>query len=73
MVCYYSYNKFKNTIEEASAKGASEEIKQRDINDSTRAASPLKQAEDAILFDTSDLTETEAVESMLKHIYSILN
>lgn len=50
-----------------------EEIKQRDINDSTRAASPLKQAEDAILFDTSDLTETEAVESMLKHIYSILN
>lgn len=50
-----------------------EEIKQRDINDSTRAASPLKQAEDAILFDTSDLTEAEALENMLKHIYSIIN
>ena len=50
-----------------------EEIKQRDINDTTRAASPLKQADDAILFDTSDLTEAEALENILKHIYSIIN
>lgn len=50
-----------------------EEIRQRDINDSTRAASPLKQAEDAILFDTSDLTEAEALECMLKHINSVIN
>ena len=32
----------------------------RDLADSTRAAAPLKQAEDAILLDTSDLTLEEA-------------
>lgn len=50
-----------------------EEIKQRDIQDSTRSASPLKQAEDAIYFDTSDLNENEAVEEIMKYIYTVLN
>ncbi len=38
------------------------DIKQRDHNDSTRAASPLKQAEDAELLDTTSMTIDEVVD-----------
>ena len=36
-----------------------EEIKQRDYNDSHRAVSPMVPAADAILLDSSDMTEAE--------------
>ncbi|MEG1996440.1 MAG: (d)CMP kinase [Oscillospiraceae bacterium] len=39
-----------------------EDIKKRDYNDSTRAISPLKQADDAVLADTSDLNLEESIE-----------
>lgn len=39
-----------------------EEIKQRDYNDSNRAIAPLKQAEDALLIDTSGNTLEESIE-----------
>ena len=38
------------------------DIIQRDHNDSTRAASPLKQAEDAELVDTTSMTIDEVVD-----------
>lgn len=38
------------------------EIKQRDLNDSTRAIAPLKQADDAIKVDTSSMTLDESIE-----------
>jgi cytidylate kinase len=38
-----------------------EDIKKRDINDSTREISPLKKADDAILIDTSDMEINEVV------------
>lgn len=41
------------------------EILQRDQLDSTREISPLKQAEDAALIDTSDLTVDQVVEQIL--------
>jgi len=41
------------------------EIELRDHNDSNRAESPLRQAEDAVLLDTSDLTIEEAVDKIL--------
>ncbi len=41
------------------------EINQRDWDDSHRAASPLCQAEDAILLDSSDLTQAEVTEKIL--------
>ncbi|MCP5503862.1 MAG: (d)CMP kinase [Chlamydiales bacterium] len=44
------------------------EIQERDVYDSTREHAPLKQAEDAILVDTSDLT-IEEVTDKLKQIY----
>ena len=41
------------------------EIRQRDYNDSTRAASPLKQADDAVLLDSSGMTVDEVVEAIV--------
>lgn len=43
-----------------------EEVKQRDYNDSHRAIAPLKQAEDAVLLDSSDLTLSQSVEAVLQ-------
>ena len=36
----------------------------RDEKDTTRAAAPLKAAEDAVLLDTSDLTLEESVDAL---------
>lgn len=38
----------------------------RDHNDSTRATAPLKQADDAVLVDTSDLDFEQSVETLYK-------
>ena len=45
-----------------------EEMKQRDYNDSHRKLAPLKQADDAVLIDTTDLTIDEAIEKLLSYI-----
>ena len=45
-----------------------EEIIQRDYNDSHRAIAPLKQADDAILCDTSELTLEESIELIINTI-----
>ncbi len=47
------------------------EIKQRDYNDSHRATAPLKQADDAVLLDTSDLNFDESVQKVIELIKSI--
>ncbi|MBQ8954319.1 MAG: (d)CMP kinase [Clostridia bacterium] len=41
------------------------EIKQRDFNDSTRAASPMVQAADAVLLDSSDMTIDQVVQAIV--------
>ena len=41
-----------------------EELKARDKNDSEREFAPLKQADDAILLDTSELTLEESIQAM---------
>ena len=43
------------------------EIKERDIKDSTRAISPLKQADDAVLLDNSDINLEQTVELIVKY------
>lgn len=45
-----------------------EEIKTRDHNDSTRAISPLKQAEDAVLLDNTGFTLEESVNAVMELI-----
>lgn len=42
-----------------------EEMIRRDKQDSERAAAPLKQADDAVLVDNTDLTKEETLEKML--------
>lgn len=48
------------------------EVKQRDYNDSHRAAAPLKQAEDAILVDTTGLDREQSIQTMLDLVRSKL-
>jgi cytidylate kinase len=66
----------KRRYEELKAKGMEadlEEIKRdirfRDNNDSTREMAPLRQAEDAILIDTTNQTIEEMVEDMAGYIH----
>ena len=42
-----------------------EEIQERDWNDTHRAIAPLRQAEDAVLLDTTDLDFQESREALL--------
>jgi cytidylate kinase len=44
------------------------DIALRDKKDSEREVSPLKQAEDAVLIDTSSLTFDEVVENLFMRI-----
>ena len=44
------------------------EMKERDRRDATRAVSPLRPAEDAILIDTSGLDTEEAFAAVLEHV-----
>jgi cytidylate kinase len=45
-----------------------EEMRQRDEQDSTRSLAPLKPAPDAIRIDTTDLEVREILDRMLEHI-----
>lgn len=44
------------------------DLKFRDDNDSSRSFAPLKQAEDAILLDTSEMTEAQSAEALFEII-----
>ncbi len=49
-----------------------QEVKQRDYNDSNRTAAPLRQAEDAILVDTTDHTLAQGIDRMEKIVREAL-
>ena len=44
------------------------DVKQRDYQDTHRAVAPLKQADDAVLLDTSELNFEQSFEAMKKMI-----
>lgn len=48
-------------------------IEERDRIDTTRAESPLRQADDAIVLDNSNMTLAEQKEWMLTHFYAVAN
>ena len=48
-------------------------IKQRDINDSTRKLAPLSVPDGAIYLDTSDMTETQAVNFIVDRVNEALS
>ncbi len=47
------------------------DIEQRDYNDSHRAIAPLKQADDAVLVDTTDLDLDQSFELLLKTVNTL--
>ena len=61
------YDELSKKGEAADLKKIAEDIAARDHQDMTRAISPLKQAEDAILVDTSDMS----IDQVVEHIYSL--
>ena len=70
----------KRRTEELIAKGQKadynkilKDIQQRDYQDTHRAAAPLKQAEDAVLLDTSDLNFEQSLAAMKKIIAEKVN
>ncbi|MGN0621924.1 MAG: (d)CMP kinase [Porcipelethomonas sp.] len=50
---------------EAAYESILEDIKKRDYNDMNRETAPLRQAEDAVLVDTTDMTAEEVVQKLL--------
>jgi cytidylate kinase len=46
--------------------GVLADVERRDHLDTTREVSPLRAAEDAVVVDTSDMTESEVIEHLLK-------
>ena len=68
-----SYVRAKRRFDELTAKGEKcdlekikADIEERDYRDMNRETSPLKQAEDAILLDTSEMTIEEVVAAMIR-------
>ncbi len=53
---------------ETSYQAVKEDMEKRDYNDSHRAASPLKPADDAVIIDTSGKTLRESVQLIVEHI-----
>jgi CMP/dCMP kinase len=49
-------------VKGASAESMAAELRERDRRDRTRAASPLVAADDAVLLDSTHLSEDEVVE-----------
>lgn len=67
--------RYKELVEKGNAvdfDSILKEINQRDYNDSHRAASPLRQAEDAVLLDTSEMNLEQSCQAILHIIQTAL-
>lgn len=65
------YNQLKDTPNCPCWEQILEEINQRDYNDTHRDIAPLKQSEDAILLDTSDMTQDQTITHILSLVREI--
>ncbi len=63
------YEEIKNSQENISFENILGDIIKRDYNDMNRSVSPLKQADDAILVDSTDMS----IESVISHIENLIN
>ncbi|MGP0565618.1 MULTISPECIES: (d)CMP kinase [unclassified Nitrospina] len=64
------YEEMKGTDPDLDFDQIVEQVRQRDHEDKTRAASPLRRAEDAMLIDTTSRSIDEVVEQMVRAIES---
>jgi CMP/dCMP kinase len=53
---------------EVTLEGTLEDVRRRDAQDTGRAVAPLKQADGAVLVDSSGMSIDEAVEAMVAHV-----
>lgn len=60
------YTELKEKREECSYEDIAKDIEERDRRDMTRETAPLKQAEDAVYIDSSDMNIEEVTEAILK-------
>lgn len=60
------YEELKQKGEQCNLEEIEKDIIERDERDMTRAESPLKQAEDAVLVDSSDMGIEEVIETIIK-------
>ena len=67
------YDELKAKGEDASLEEILENVKQRDHIDQTRAVSPLRQAEDALLLDNSLLTIAEQKQWLMEQFNRVIN
>ena len=60
------YDELKEKGEDCNLEEIAHDIEERDHRDMTREIAPLKQAEDAVLLDSSSMTLAQVVEEILK-------
>lgn len=61
------YNEFKEKGLNTTFEETKDDLEKRDYRDTHRETAPLKQAEDAILIDSSDMSIEEVVEKILSY------
>lgn len=66
------HEELKNNGRDITVEDLEEEIKKRDLYDSSRAYNPLKKAEDAIEIDTSDKTINQVVDLIYNKYIEII-
>ncbi|WP_306643037.1 (d)CMP kinase [Sanyastnella coralliicola] len=66
------FNELKNNGLEVTYEEVLENVKQRDQIDSTRSTDPLRQAEDAVVVDNSNLTMDEQFVFAMNHVNKVL-
>ena len=62
------YLQRKELGETVDLKTIQEDLHKRDLRDRTREIAPLKQAEDAVVIDSTNLGEDEVIEKMLHYV-----
>ena len=62
------YLQRKELGDDVDLKTIQEDIHRRDLRDRTREVAPLKQAEDAIIIDSTNLEEDEVIEKMMGYV-----
>jgi cytidylate kinase len=67
------FDELKAKGEDVSYSEILENVKERDFIDSTREASPLRKADDALVLDNSYLTREEQMEWAIERVEEILN
>ena len=66
------YNQLKNKGIKVNLEELVKEVEARDLRDSSRKASPLRPAEDALILDNSDLDEDRTFAQVLQAVHDIL-